>query len=147
MPEWSRFFDIQSLASWLAILSEDMRIPAWNAEETGQSELLLYFNESEVVLNSGCETSRSANGKRRRRGILGVARGRGHDAVGERKAENVRPHAPDERCPLCKRPAQFLWRCPCGFRMCQSCMDENLWGLTCNFVTWTCPDCGRDRSF
>jgi len=52
-----------------------------------------------------------------------------------------------ETCPFCKRPATMMWRCPCGFRMCQSCLEDNLWGLTCNHVTWTCPDCGRDRSF
>ncbi len=50
-------------------------------------------------------------------------------------------------CPCCKTPVRFLWRCPCGFAMCQACMDENAWGLTCNGITWTCPDCGTDRSY
>jgi len=26
-------------------------------------------------------------------------------------------------------------------------MQENLWGMTCNQVIWTCPDCGRERPF
>jgi hypothetical protein len=26
-------------------------------------------------------------------------------------------------------------------------MDENLWGMTCNNITWVCPDCGEIRSF
>jgi len=41
----------------------------------------------------------------------------------------------------------FLWKCPCGFEICQVCMDENAWGLTCNGITWTCPDCGVERSY
>ena len=31
--------------------------------------------------------------------------------------------------------------------MCQSCMDDNLWGVTCNNVTWVCPDCGEPNSY
>lgn len=31
--------------------------------------------------------------------------------------------------------------------MCQSCMDDNLWGVTCNNVTWVCPDCGDTNSY
>lgn len=53
----------------------------------------------------------------------------------------------DRHCPCCGREADFFWTCPCGFRMCQACMEENAWGLTCNSVTWTCPDCGRQRSY
>jgi len=26
-------------------------------------------------------------------------------------------------------------------------MDENLWGVTCNNVTWVCPDCGEPNSY
>jgi hypothetical protein len=26
-------------------------------------------------------------------------------------------------------------------------MEENLWGMTCNGVVWTCPDCGEIRGF
>ncbi len=31
--------------------------------------------------------------------------------------------------------------------MCQACMLENLWGMTCNNITWECPDCGNVRGF
>ena len=48
-----------------------------------------------------------------------------------------------EVCPYCGKETSFCWRCRCGFHMCQSCMDENLWGMTCNNITWECPDCGR----
>jgi hypothetical protein len=26
-------------------------------------------------------------------------------------------------------------------------MDDNLWGVTCNNITWHCPDCGDWNSF
>jgi len=26
-------------------------------------------------------------------------------------------------------------------------MDENTWGMTCNGITWVCPDCGDSNSF
>ena len=50
-------------------------------------------------------------------------------------------------CVACGRTLPFCWSCPCGFMMCNDCMQENLWGMTCNNITWTCPDCGRTRSF
>ncbi len=50
-------------------------------------------------------------------------------------------------CPCCRRTVAFCWKCKCGFMMCQDCMLENTWGLTCNHVTWTCPDCGELRSY
>lgn len=56
-----------------------------------------------------------------------------------------RPAGPHE-CPLCQVERAMFWRCRCGFEMCQVCMDENLWGLTCNNLTWTCPDCGEVNS-
>jgi len=31
--------------------------------------------------------------------------------------------------------------------ICQACMDENAWGITCNNLTWECPDCGSVHSF
>lgn len=31
--------------------------------------------------------------------------------------------------------------------MCQTCMDENLWGVTCNNITWVCPDCGEPNGY
>ena len=30
--------------------------------------------------------------------------------------------------------------------MCQSCMYENQWGMTCNGITWECPDCGISKA-
>jgi hypothetical protein len=50
-------------------------------------------------------------------------------------------------CTICDREVPFCWSCPCGFRICQACMDENRWGLTCNNVTWECPECGGFRSY
>ncbi len=26
-------------------------------------------------------------------------------------------------------------------------MDENFWGLSCNGITWVCPDCGASNGF
>jgi hypothetical protein len=26
-------------------------------------------------------------------------------------------------------------------------MLENLWGMTCNAITWDCPDCGASNGF
>jgi hypothetical protein len=31
--------------------------------------------------------------------------------------------------------------------ICSDCMEENYWGMTCNGVVWTCPDCGEIRGF
>ncbi|MBI4881327.1 MAG: hypothetical protein HY812_16955 [Planctomycetes bacterium] len=50
-------------------------------------------------------------------------------------------------CTICKRAAPFCWSCTCGFRICQACLEENRWGMTCNNVTWECPECGGFRSF
>ena len=50
-------------------------------------------------------------------------------------------------CPCCKQIVRFCWKCTCDFMICQICMEENAWGLTCNHVTWTCPDCGKVRSY
>lgn len=50
-------------------------------------------------------------------------------------------------CSACRKDAGFSHGCPCGFRICQGCLDENSWGMTCNGITWECPDCGRFRSF
>jgi len=41
----------------------------------------------------------------------------------------------------------FCWNCRCGFAICQSCMYENEWGMTCNGITWQCPDCGAQNGF
>jgi hypothetical protein len=60
-----------------------------------------------------------------------------------------RPRKPRRtfQCHCCGRGEQFCWVCPCGFQICQVCLKENAWGMTCNGITWTCPDCGADRSF
>ena len=26
-------------------------------------------------------------------------------------------------------------------------MNENAWGMTCNNITWVCPDCGESNGF
>jgi len=31
--------------------------------------------------------------------------------------------------------------------MCQPCMEENKWGLTCNNITWVCPNCGESNGY
>jgi hypothetical protein len=31
--------------------------------------------------------------------------------------------------------------------MCQDCMLHNAWGITCNNITWVCPDCGEIRTY
>jgi len=50
-------------------------------------------------------------------------------------------------CAACGKEHSFCWNCPCGFMICAVCMDENLWGMSCNGITWTCPDCGTICSF
>ena len=51
------------------------------------------------------------------------------------------------RCSICEQEQPFCWSCPCGFMICSDCMEENYWGMTCNGVVWTCPDCGEIRGF
>jgi len=50
-------------------------------------------------------------------------------------------------CTICEKHPPFCWTCPCGFQICEVCFAENAWGMTCNNVTWECPDCGAIRSF
>lgn len=50
-------------------------------------------------------------------------------------------------CHCCQKVFPFCWSCRCGFRICQSCMLENLWGMSCNAITWECPDCGGQNGF
>ncbi|WP_281282268.1 hypothetical protein [Desulfobotulus alkaliphilus] len=52
-----------------------------------------------------------------------------------------------EPCHWCRNTAPFVWQCRCGLRICQTCMDENFWGLSCNGITWVCPDCGEQNGF
>ncbi len=47
-------------------------------------------------------------------------------------------------CVCCGQTFRFCWTCrACGFAICQECMNENTWGMTCNNITWECPDCGE----
>ncbi|HDM78590.1 MAG TPA: hypothetical protein ENG51_19325 [Deltaproteobacteria bacterium] len=50
-------------------------------------------------------------------------------------------------CCCCKQKVLFCWSCPCGFQICSMCMNEIMWGMTCNGITWQCPDCGAIRPF
>jgi hypothetical protein len=50
-------------------------------------------------------------------------------------------------CHCCAQLLPFCWTCRCGFCICQACMDENLWGMSCNGITWQCPDCGQQNGF
>ncbi len=50
-------------------------------------------------------------------------------------------------CTVCEEIFRYAFSCACGFAICQACFDENAWGMTCNHVTWECPDCGGMRSF
>ena len=63
------------------------------------------------------------------------------------KGRRRREKATLRPCPICGHEQRFLWSCRCGFEMCQTCMDENLWGVTCNNVTWVCPDCGQPNGY
>jgi hypothetical protein len=51
------------------------------------------------------------------------------------------------QCTCCGKDQPFCWTCPCGFQICNTCMEENLWGFTCSGVYWQCPDCGALRPF
>ena len=50
-------------------------------------------------------------------------------------------------CHCCQRSFPFCWTCRCGFMICQECMHENVWGMSCNMITWHCPDCGELNGF
>ena len=64
--------------------------------------------------------------------------------------KNVQPHRARRKkttsytCDCCGQTFPFCWTCrhDCSFQICQECMDENTWGLTCNNINWECPDCG-----
>ena len=58
-----------------------------------------------------------------------------------------RRRAGPDVCTICEVEAPFCWGCLCGCRICQDCLEENRWGMTCNNITWECPDCGGMRSF
>jgi len=50
-------------------------------------------------------------------------------------------------CHCCGGIFPFCWTCRCGFSICQACMYENVWGMSCNGITWECPDCGAQNGF
>jgi hypothetical protein len=53
----------------------------------------------------------------------------------------------EQQCHCCGQTYPFCWRCRCGFEICQACMQENVWGMSCNHITWQCPDCGQLNGF
>jgi hypothetical protein len=53
----------------------------------------------------------------------------------------------EQICHCCGRTTPFCWHCRCGFDICQTCMNENVWGMSCNHITWQCPDCGELNGF
>jgi hypothetical protein len=63
------------------------------------------------------------------------------------KRQRTRHRPRNYVCSACETDQPFCWTCPCGFMICSACMEENFWGMSCNAVTWTCPDCGAIRGF
>jgi hypothetical protein len=50
------------------------------------------------------------------------------------------------QCVCCRKTAPFCWQCRhCDFAICQDCMYENIWGMSCNGITWICPECGEQN--
>jgi len=52
-----------------------------------------------------------------------------------------------QHCHCCGGQVPFCWTCRCGFAICQACMAENFWGMSCNGIIWQCPDCGQWNGF
>jgi hypothetical protein len=51
-----------------------------------------------------------------------------------------------KQCVCCAKTVPFCWQCRhCGFAICQECMYENFWGMSCNGITWICPECGEQN--
>lgn len=65
----------------------------------------------------------------------------------QQKRRDKRIRNSRRQCHCCKQTFMFCWRCRCGFSICQTCMHENAWGMTCNGITWTCPDCGDQNGY
>ncbi|MDT8380146.1 MAG: hypothetical protein RQ739_14765 [Desulfotignum sp.] len=65
----------------------------------------------------------------------------------QQKRREKRIHNSRRQCHCCRQTFMFCWRCRCGFAICQACMHENAWGMTCNGITWTCPDCGDQNGY
>ncbi|MBF0202335.1 MAG: hypothetical protein HQK66_13710 [Desulfamplus sp.] len=64
-----------------------------------------------------------------------------------RKRRDARRSKRVTRCHCCTGIFPFCWSCRCGFAICQECMYENQWGMTCNGITWECPDCAAQNSY
>lgn len=70
-----------------------------------------------------------------------------NDAVKRQDRRSRRRNQGQKRCHCCGRTFPFCWTCRCGFKICQACMHENVWGMSCNGITWQCPDCGGMNGF
>lgn len=69
-----------------------------------------------------------------------------HEKINETRQQRKRRHrTKDRNCHCCRHDALFCWICRCGFAICQACMYENIWGMSCNGITWQCPDCGEQN--
>ncbi|MBT3312649.1 MAG: hypothetical protein HN737_06015 [Desulfobacterales bacterium] len=64
------------------------------------------------------------------------------DYSGKLSYREKRLRAKEESCHCCRMKRTFNWPCRCGFNICQECLEENFWGMSCNGITWQCPDCG-----
>ena len=70
------------------------------------------------------------------------------DSVKRRSSKRTRARRrKDIPCACCHAITPFNWTCRCGFSICQACMHENVWGMSCNHITWQCPDCGEWNGF
>ncbi len=67
--------------------------------------------------------------------------------VRQEKRREKRRQKKNKNCHCCQGEFMFCWQCRCGFAMCQACMYENQWGMTCNGITWACPDCGAQNGY
>ena len=70
-----------------------------------------------------------------------------NNSITNKRIRNKRKRIKEYKCHLCRKEFPFCWHCRCGFFICQNCMNENLWGMTCNGITWQCPDCGDYNGF
>ena len=61
--------------------------------------------------------------------------------------EKRRRRMKNRTCHVCGQAALFCWSCRCGFAICQRCMNENVWAMSCNAIDWHCPDCGALNGF
>ncbi|RJP84790.1 MAG: hypothetical protein C4518_18270 [Desulfobacteraceae bacterium] len=60
---------------------------------------------------------------------------------------NRRRRGKDRICHCCGQAPPFCWTCRCGLAICQNCMAKNVSNLSCNGITWSCPDCGGQNGF